>query len=298
MGVVSGNRGMLSIKLTTVGESDELHQYGEVESGAALRRGAWRWLVKLAPVLALAVVSFAALYFTWRQQLRVETLAIHHIELESLVAEHPALAFGVYFGLYVLLACLSLPGCVILSAAGGFLFGWLVGALTAVFGATTGATFFFLLARTSLGDAVTRRTGSRVERLCADFHEDALSYLLFLRLTPAFPFGAVNLAAAFLNMKLRDFAIGTFVGIIPASLVFAAAGASIDHLLDVQNQNREACLSAVSWSGAESEQACVAALAPADLITSETLLLLAALGILSLVPVVVKKFRKYSRRDA
>jgi uncharacterized membrane protein YdjX (TVP38/TMEM64 family) len=64
------------------------------------------------------------------------------------------------------------------------------------------------------------------------FQDNALSYLLFLRLIPAFPFFVVNLVPAFLGVPLSTYVIGTFFGIIPGTLAFAFFGASVGELLD------------------------------------------------------------------
>jgi len=45
-----------------------------------------------------------------------------------------------------------------------------------------------------------------------------------LRLLPLFPFWLVNLVPALLDVPLRLYIVGTVLGIIPASLVYAAAG--------------------------------------------------------------------------
>jgi len=57
--------------------------------------------------------------------------------------------------------------------------------------------------------------------------ENGLSYLLFLRLVPAFPFFLVNLACGVTGLPLRTYALGTLIGILPGSLVFVNAGASL-----------------------------------------------------------------------
>ena len=64
------------------------------------------------------------------------------------------------------------------------------------------------------------------------FQDNALCYLLFLRLIPAFPFFVVNLVPAFLGVSLSTYVIGTFFGIIPGTLAFSFFGASVGELLD------------------------------------------------------------------
>src|SRR3546814_8987830 len=65
----------------------------------------------------------------------------------------------------------------------------------------------------------------------AGFPEDALSYLLVLRLIPLFPFWLVNLVPAFLGVSLKVFALGTLIGIIPGALVYASVGNGLGAIL-------------------------------------------------------------------
>src|SRR3546814_3176385 len=101
-----------------------------------------------------------------------------------------------------------------MTVASGFLFGTLLGAACSVAGATLGAIAVFLVARTALGDLLRHRTGSALARMRAGFQENALNYLLVLRLVPLFPSWLVNLVPAFLGVSLKVFVIGTLLGII------------------------------------------------------------------------------------
>jgi len=65
----------------------------------------------------------------------------------------------------------------------------------------------------------------------AGFQRNSLTYLLILRLVPLFPFGAVNLAAAIFQVKLKTFLIATAFGIIPAVFVVSFFGAGMEELL-------------------------------------------------------------------
>lgn len=134
------------------------------------------------------------------------------------------LAYIAYIGVYATATAFSLPAAGIITIAGGFLFGpWLGGALSVV-GATVGATVLFLAARYAFADLLRQRVGASVRKMEEGFRENALSYLLFLRLIPVFPFFIVNLVPAFLGVGLGTFVIATFIGIIPGSIVFASLG--------------------------------------------------------------------------
>ena len=101
-------------------------------------------------------------------------------------------------------------------------------------GATIGATVIFLVARTALGEPLLRRAGPRAAQLAQGFRADAFSYLLFLRLVPAFPFFLVNLVPAFAGVRLSTFVAATALGIIPGALVYAFAGTGLDSVIAAQ----------------------------------------------------------------
>ncbi len=62
-------------------------------------------------------------------------------------------------------------------------------------------------------------------------HRDGFSYLLAIRLVPAFPFWLVNLAAALSGMRLLSYGAATVIGIIPATFVFASIGDGLSGVL-------------------------------------------------------------------
>jgi len=106
------------------------------------------------------------------------------------------------------------------------------GAALAVAGATIGAVLLFLAARSALGGWLTGRSGGLLDRVRPGLERDRFSYLLALRLLPVVPFWLVNLAAALVGMRLGSFALGTLLGIIPGTAVFASVGAGLGSVLE------------------------------------------------------------------
>jgi uncharacterized membrane protein YdjX (TVP38/TMEM64 family) len=119
-----------------------------------------------------------------------------------------------------------------MTIGGGFLFGAASAAVYVVAAATLGASAIFLVARYALGDVLRGKAGPAMRRMEDGFRENALSYLLVLRLVPLFPFWLVNLVPAFLGVPLRTFVIGTFVGIIPGSVVYCLVGNGLGAVFD------------------------------------------------------------------
>ena len=70
-----------------------------------------------------------------------------------------------------------------------------------------------------------------LSRFRAGLDKDGFLYVLTLRLMPVFPFWLVNLAPALLGMRLAPFAAATAIGIVPGRLVFASIGAGLDDVL-------------------------------------------------------------------
>lgn len=156
--------------------------------------------------------------------LSLETLKANRDSLLGYTESHFGLAMALFIGIYILQTAFSLPGGAILTLTGGFLFGSVLGTLAVNIGATIGATLAFLAARYLLRDWVENKFGDRLGAIQAGFANNAFSYLMTLRLIPAFPFFLVNLVSGLTRVNLGTYALATSIGIIPGSFVFAFAG--------------------------------------------------------------------------
>jgi uncharacterized membrane protein YdjX (TVP38/TMEM64 family) len=181
-------------------------------------------LKRFLPLAIMLLAIVAAFALGLDDYLSLDRLERHHAQLLELVERHPLSAPLAFMLIYAAAVALSIPGGALLTMAGGFLFGVVAGTCYVVIAATIGATIVFLIARTALGDSLRRRTGPGLRRMEAGFRENALNYLLFLRLIPVFPFWLVNLVPAFLGVPLATYVAATLVGIIPGSLVYASVG--------------------------------------------------------------------------
>ena len=182
---------------------------------------------KILILLAFGAVVALFHYFGLGKYLTLESLKANRALLTDLRLAQPVPFAAVFVLAYIVQTTFSLPGAAILSLAAGAIFGVLQGTLFVVSGATVGAILAFLVSRTLLRDWVVRRFGGRMEGIDRGLRESGLSYLLFLRLVPAFPFFLVNLACGVTGLPLRTYTLGTLFGIMPGSLVFVNAGASL-----------------------------------------------------------------------
>jgi uncharacterized membrane protein YdjX (TVP38/TMEM64 family) len=216
---------------------------------------------KIVVALIFAAAIGAFFYFDLGRYRSLDVLKANRDSLLAFTETHYVVAVALYIVVYILQTSFSLPGGAIMTVTGGFLFGAFVGTLYANIGATTGATLAFLAARYLLRDWVERKFGDRLRPIQAGFANNAFSYLMTLRLIPAFPFFLVNLVSGLTRVNLGTYVLATAVGIIPGSFVFAYAGRQLGTI----NSLRE-------------------------IASPQVLLAFTLLGLLALLPTLYKKF--------
>lgn len=241
----------------------------------------------------IGIISFMAFAFSqgWHNYLSFKELALNLDNLRAFISSNYLPAIIIYIGLYAVLTALSFPSGVVVTIAGGLLFGWFVGTLSTVLGATIGATILFLAAKTSLGEHLKAKAGPSLEKLQKGFEENALSYMFFLRLVPAFPFWLVNLAPALLGVNLSTYFIATFFGIIPGTLAFSYVGQGLESVIIAQKNAYQSCLDKMSQTSGGSA-GCTFEFDTSSLITKDLLIAFVLLGVVSLLPVLIKRLRK------
>lgn len=244
----------------------------DAHSQAATAGFSYAKLIPLA-LLGAGIAVFFALGLD--KYLTFDALRQNRETLSRFVTEWPVASVTLFVLAYAGAVALSVPGALVLTLAGGFLFGLWEGTIAVVIGATIGATLLFLAARFVFQDALRDKAGPWLSKMEAGFNEDALSYLLVLRLIPAFPFFIVNLVPAFLGVSLRTFVIATFLGIIPGTFVFASIGAGLGSIFDSMQE--------FSLQGA---------------LTPQVITALVGLAVLSLLPVAYKKIKARRRSQS
>lgn len=183
-------------------------------------------------VLVLAVVLAVAAFYALglNQELSWDFLRAHLDQFHAAAEEHLLPALLLFFLLYVVVTGLSLPAATVLTLAAGALFGPWLGTGVVSLASTLGATLAFLGSRYQFRDFVQRRFGRRLEALDRGVEVDGAVYLLTLRLVPAVPFWLVNLGMGLTRMRTRTFVLVSLVGMLPATIVYVSAGATLSSL--------------------------------------------------------------------
>jgi uncharacterized membrane protein YdjX (TVP38/TMEM64 family) len=184
---------------------------------------------KMLPLLGILVVAIIG-FFTLRDYLGFEALRDNREALLIWRDANFIMASVGFIAAYILIVAFSLPGAAIISLTGGFLFGLFPGAIYNIGAATVGAVLIFLAARFGLGEYLSRKmdnAGGVVGKIKTGLDENEVSYLLLMRLVPAFPFFVANLVPALVGTRLLRFIWTTFIGIIPGGIIYTWVGSGL-----------------------------------------------------------------------
>ena len=224
-----------------------------------------RWLrLGVLAVLASCIAAFFA--FGGHRYFSFDAIREHRDALLAYTEANYAQALLLGFATFVIATLLCLPTGSILSLAFGLMFGRWVAPLLLATAGTVGSTLLFLGARYLFARPLRRKLGTLGERVNQGFTRDAFHWLLFLRLTPIFPYLIVNLAPALTDIRVRTYAAATFLGMLPGTFIFANVGQSLGRLNS-----------------------------PEQLWSVETLMAMGLLGAFALVPIFMRQWR--SRRS-
>lgn len=218
--------------------------------------------------LLLFISAIVALrYSPWGSLLTFENLKAHRESLAVFVRDHYVLSVIAFIAVYIGGVAFSVPGAVILTISGGFLFGTIAGTVFVNIGATAGAALAFLSARYLLGARLQERYRDQLRTFNNELEQNGARYLLTLRLIPVFPFFLINFLSGLTTIPIRTFIWTTSLGITPASAVFAYAGRRIG---EIQS--------------------------PSDILSKGMVIALLLLALLALLPTLVNLVRRIMRR--
>ena len=186
--------------------------------------------MKRYALFGCGVLLLSLLFFLVRNTALASLLDPAYVK--EIVASYGVFAPLVYMGMYVFACMVFFPGTP-LTLVGGALFGPIFGTLYTVVGATAGAICAFYFSR-AFGSGVFESKNNSLQTKLLVYNEaiirNGFFTVLFLRFVPLFPFNGLNFALGLTAIKTRDYALGTFLGIIPGTFVFVFFGDSLSTL--------------------------------------------------------------------
>ena len=155
-------------------------------------------------------------------------------DVQVLVSKNYVLYFVIFFILYVIVTAFALPISLIKTLLAGALFGFWPGLILVSFASSIGSTFCFLFSRYVLRNYTLTKFGKYLEKVNKGIETDGWLYLLFLRLSPIFPFFIINLVFGLTKMKASEFYVVSQVGMFIGTAIFVNAGVQIGNLNSIE----------------------------------------------------------------
>ncbi len=119
---------------------------------------------------------------------------------------------------------------------GGFIFGKWLGTLIIVFGLSIGATFLYMFANYFLKDLIEEKFSSRFNNLTEKFKKNEFTFFLIYRFIGGIPFFISNILPTIFNVKIRNFFLGSVIGMTPQLFVGASLGAGLNKILEENSE--------------------------------------------------------------
>ncbi len=187
-------------------------------------------LKKLSLLLVLAAFFAAFFWFDGSSYLSFEALKSSQSALAQGYADQPLRFIASYFVVYVLATALSIPGAVMLTLAGGAIFGLGWGTFIVSFASSIGATLAFLAARFLLRDRLEARFNTRLAEFNRGVASEGAFYLFTLRLVPLVPFFVINLLMGLTQMRTWTYYWVSQLGMLAGTAVYVNAGTQLAQL--------------------------------------------------------------------
>lgn len=161
----------------------------------------------------------------------LEHLDPHHVMAEQAnwsrqIASQPALAYIIYVAVLTVSIATAMPGPLLIIIAGGMLFGMGKAIGLSLVGEVLGSLLLFFAARHAFGSG-KRPPPKFVERIRQGYQAHPVSYTLFLRFVPLFPFGGITVALAWLRCPVWLFTLATALGGVIMLVFETAIGAGL-----------------------------------------------------------------------
>ncbi|MDO6563175.1 FAD-dependent oxidoreductase [Amphritea sp. 1_MG-2023] len=182
---------------------------------------------KIFLIVVIATLIGAFFLFDLGSYLNLDYIKTQQDSLQSWVTANKVLALAAFVVFYVLVTALSLPGAVIMTLAGGAIFGLATGLILVSFASAIGATLAFLMARYLLRAPLTNKFSSYIDPINRGIEKDGISYLFTLRLVPLFPFFVINAVMGLTRMKAATFYWVSQLGMLPGTAIFVNAGTQL-----------------------------------------------------------------------
>lgn len=222
-----------------------------------------KWILPILVIIAILIFNFS----NFLKFFNYEVIRYHHVELTEYVNNNPIATPFIYIGICIFTSTLSIPGGLLLTILGGFLFEQPWAYLYSLIGLTIGAVILFFTTKILINKCLKEKESFLFFKIKKNFDRNVISYMLFLRFITFFPFWLTNLVPAFFNIKLKDYIWTTIIGITPGVLILTITGQGFGVVFETSDQFHIKTI-----------------------FNTQAIVTFVILAIASLTPVVIKKF--------
>ncbi len=185
-------------------------------------------LFKLIVTLTIVILFILMLqHYNLFKYLGINGFSTYNSYFLNLKFCYPIAFIVTFFGLYVILIILCIPGTIAFDLIAGFIWGALWGSVIVVISYLVGAILNFIFVKYIFRKQFENRFHKFKYFISGHDRNSLLMNLIGLRLVAVIPFWVINIAAAMVNVSIRDFIISTFLGILPTSIIYSFIGAGV-----------------------------------------------------------------------
>ncbi|HEY2952771.1 MAG TPA: TVP38/TMEM64 family protein [Verrucomicrobiae bacterium] len=198
----------------------------------------WKWIIWLLGIAAVVLaLKYLGVFPFLQAQLKAALDGIRGLGVWGPV---------LFIGLYIVACVFFIPGSVLTLGAGA-IFGIVYGSLYVSIGATLGATAAFLVGRYLARGWVAKKiegntTFSAIDKAVAD---EGWKIVGLTRLSPVFPFSLLNYVFGVTRVKLRDYVLASWIGMMPGTVMYVYIGS----LADAGDGTKTPAQTVLKWVG-------------------------------------------------
>ena len=197
------------------------------------------WRVKLQLNKKILIFIFIALVFivgfNYDEVLSFNLIKQKYGDIQLLINDRYLFYYLLFFLGYIVVTALALPISLLKTLLAGALFGLLPGVILTSFASTIGSTLCFLISRYLFKDIFQEKYKKYLVKVNLGIKKEGLLYLLFLRLSPIFPFFLINLTFGLTQMKWTNFYWISQLGMLPATVLFVNAGNQLSQINNLED---------------------------------------------------------------
>ena len=173
--------------------------------------------------------------FNYDEVLSFNLIKQKYGDIQLLINDRYLFYYLLFFLGYIVVTALALPISLLKTLLAGALFGLLPGVILTSFASTIGSTLCFLISRYLFKDIFQEKYKKYLVKVNLGIKKEGLLYLLFLRLSPIFPFFLINLTFGLTQMKWTNFYWISQLGMLPATILFVNAGKQLSQINNLED---------------------------------------------------------------